>query len=1150
MTTTKNKNLEGLDGFERLDIGELYYIGNRQFIERGLAYYRNFAVEGFEWDGNAKRITAVVQGNRRDPYEVCMQVRAGELEHTCDCPSWSTYGGCKHVIAASAAMFLAVQGKSVGGFEMPPDYAQDLRKQLGYRDVGGVAHEDEGASDDEIETELWLSEISEFGQLEFQIHGEVPQDFLRAVGVTLPNSYGFSVARDFTLDNVDESLPKFLARAKKDGIPVVVGVSGETKPMQMKQSACRLRVVYDYTDDQVNRKFCFEDKKGAPLEAYSLIPDSELVILSNGDVRRIEGGTQGLPEDLSRLQRSTDGESFNDVAYRRRYVPMKERKKMYSFQVDGEAVKPEVIDPKTVKIEMDLHAVENAAGERESLEFELYARVGNLQLDLHVYQEVLIEAVLSGSYGALLSAKRRVRALTDLLRRVLSSNEQSVGVDLHALAEDFPELLSEEYGSVVRHIVDKVLNFLGTTRVDEPRLILDEARATWLASSLQLGKVSMLLFSMYDAISRDDLKGLAEGRLQLSRHDNDDGVLQRLVSICAALGVRVRFNDQAIRTAPLAINLQGRHGGEGKDIDWFELHPSITCGDRTITQAEWKRLIRGQLFLEAADGSLIMPEVGEGEADGLQMIAEILQRGRPSRGETSLTPQGGLQISRLEMLDWIALRKRGVQLELPAEVESVFNSLSAFDELPNFVPSKKLKADLRPYQRDGCAWIEFMYDHRFGACLADDMGLGKTVQTIAFLVHRFEQAEKDEALASVLIVVPPSLVFNWLDEFERFAPHLRVTDCLSHSKWKEALKESQIILTTYDRVRIEAKTMSEHQFDILVFDEAHNLKNVSTARTKSAARLNRRFTLCLTGTPVENNVSEFFSVLTATVPGIFGQLKDFKERYRKEPQRTLRRAAPFVLRRTKEKILKELPKKEEHELFLEMSPIQKEIYTRTVSEVREEVAEAYQDRPEQQAGIVALAAILRLRQVCVSPALLGKPMNEPAPKFSHMADQLEELQAEGNAALVFSQFIGGLDQMQAIAEERNIPYLRMDGRTPVAQRKELVRRFQSGEGPAFFFISLKTGGVGLNLTRANYVFHLDPWWNPAVENQASDRAHRIGQTRSVFVQRLIMKHTIEARMLELKARKAELFRQLVEEPGGKSASAKLSRGDLEYLLEG
>jgi SNF2 family DNA or RNA helicase len=286
------------------------------------------------------------------------------------------------------------------------------------------------------------------------------------------------------------------------------------------------------------------------------------------------------------------------------------------------------------------------------------------------------------------------------------------------------------------------------------------------------------------------------------------------------------------------------------------------------------------------------------------------------------------------------------------------------------------------------------------------------------------------------------------------------------------------------------------------------------------------------------------------VPGIFGTLKAFKEYFREAPDRILGRSRPFILRRTKDKILKELPKKEEHELFLEMSPLQKEIYTRTVAEVKAEVAEAYQDRPEQQAGIVALAAILRLRQVCVSPELLGKHLPEPAPKFGYMADKLEELQAEGHGALIFSQFIGGLDQMEAVAKERGIDYLRMDGRTPVPKRKEIVQSFQSGNGPAFFFISLKTGGVGLNLTRANYVFHLDPWWNPAVENQASDRAHRIGQTRSVFVQRLIMQHSIEARMLELKARKAELFRQLVEEPSAKAAKAGLSRGDFDYLLNG
>jgi non-specific serine/threonine protein kinase len=1149
MTTSTTAKLEGLEGFERLDIGELYYIGSRQFVERGLSYYRNFAVESLEWDGRSKRLTAEVAGSRTKPYEVWLQVRDGRLEHGCDCPAWGTYGGCKHVVAAVAAVFLAVQGKSMGGHEMPPDYAQDLRKQLGYRDVGGVASVADSA-DTEPSTELWLTEVREFGHLDFQIHGAVPHEFLRSVGVTLPNSYGFSVAREFSLGATDASLAKFLAKAKAQKIPVLVGVEGEQRKLQMRRAACRMREVYDYADEQVSRRLCFEGEKGEPLEPYCLIPLSHYVILADGSVRRVKSGGDRLAGDAGPLRMATDAESFNEEAYTRNLREMTAQQQGTAFCMDGEVEVPVEIDAQAVRIEMDLHAVENAAGEREALEFELYASVAGMRLDLYSYQCALIDSVLSGTYGSLLSAKRRVRALCDLLRRVLSANEAGELVDLHALAATFPELLSEEYGSVVRSVVDKLVNFIGGFRVDEPRLVLDEAHERWLACPLHLGKVAMLLLSMFDAATRDHLKGLSNGSLQLSRHDSGDAALQRLVSVCAALGVRMRFNDQAIRTAPLSINLQGNHGGAGKDIDWFELHPSMSCGDRTISPAEWKRLIRGQLFLEAEDGSLIMPEVGEGQADGLQMIAEVLQRGQSRHRDSGLMADGGFQISRLEMLDWIALRRKGVQLQLPDAVEAVFASLSGFDQLEEFVPPKSLQAELRPYQREGCAWIDFLYEHRFGACLADDMGLGKTVQTIAFLAARFEKQAAAEDQASVLIVLPPSLVFNWLDEFARFAPEIRVSDCLSHARWTPALKEAQVVLTTYDRVRIDAKTMAAHEFDIVVFDEAHNLKNVTTARTKAAAQLNRRFTLCLTGTPVENNVSEFYSVLTATVPGIFGTLKEFKDRYRSEPQRTLRRAAPFVLRRTKEKILKELPKKEEHELFLEMSPIQKEIYTRTISEVREEVALAYEDRPEQQAGIIALAAILRLRQVCVSPALLGKPMSEPAPKFSHMADQLEELQAEGNAALVFSQFLGGLDQMQAIAEERSIPYLRMDGSTPVSKRKELVRRFQSGDGPAFFFISLKTGGVGLNLTRANYVFHLDPWWNPAVENQASDRAHRIGQTRSVFVQRLIMQHTIEARMLELKARKAELFRQLVEEPGGKSAAAGLSRTDFDYLLNG
>ena len=239
-----------------------------------------------------------------------------------------------------------------------------------------------------------------------------------------------------------------------------------------------------------------------------------------------------------------------------------------------------------------------------------------------------------------------------------------------------------------------------------------------------------------------------------------------------------------------------------------------------------------------------------------------------------------------------------------------------------------MKAELRPYQEEGCAWIDFLYRHRFGACLADDMGLGKTVQTIGFLAQFFEQ-NPDHKKAPVLIVLPPSLVFNWQEEFARFAPSLKVTECLRKGAWHKAPDDSQILLTTYDRIRLDLSPIQGNRFEIVVFDEGHNLKNVSAARTKAAAQIARRFTLCLTGTPVENNASEFYSVMSAAVPGIFGTLKAFKEYFREAPDRILGRSRPFILRRTKDKILKDLPKKEEHELFLEMSPMQKEIYTRT-----------------------------------------------------------------------------------------------------------------------------------------------------------------------------------------------------------------------------
>ncbi len=1010
MTTSTTGKLEGLEGFEKLDINKLYYIGDRRFVERGLAYYRQFAVESLEWDGQKKLMTALVQGRRHHAYEVCLQVRGGQLEQECECPAWESYGGCKHAVAATAAMFLSVQGLSVGGYAMPDDYAQELRKQLGYRDVGGSGHKGE-IEVPEPDVEFLLVEVDSSGRLGFTIEGPVPKAFLKSFGVHLDNSYGFRLSREFTLDDPEHKLSEFLEAAQKASISVATMLEGEMRPLRMEETAIHLELHHNLSGDRVIRQMHFFDGAGEALEVVHLIPRSSLVILEDGRVCHTRSGELGAVGDLGPIRLDMEA-----VAYNEQNLNPNSSSPEYQFAVKGKSVEAVPVPLEEVRIELDLTAMENVAGEWEAFEFDLILNLDGCRVELYELQSHFLASVAHAYGGKLLSAKRRVRSICDLLRRVLSSECSFDALDMSIYAEDYPELFDVNYRVGVCAIAENLLRTVDSFGRNFMATLADQEQGRWLSGPFDLRKVAMLLFSLSDLSSRADLLALEEGRIELDHPDAGAEALQRIVSVCRTLGIHVQFNEQAIRSEPLSISVDTR--ASGADIDWFQLHPSIRCGERTIDQEEWQKLILGQLLIEDKDGSLIMPQLDAGEG-GLEMLAELLRPQIKKSDSGTKEDDEGLQVSRLEMLDWIMLRKHGVHVTLPEEAERLFANLSEFGGVGHFTKPASLNAELRPYQEEGCAWIDFLYRHRFGACLADDMGLGKTVQTIAFLAHYFER-EPQTQRASVLIVLPPSLVFNWQEEFARFAPGLKVVDCLTKAAWRGAIDDAQVILTTYDRVRLDLGAMDGHRFEIVVFDEAHNLKNVTAARTKAAAQVCRRFTLCLTGTPVENNASEFYSVMSAAVPGIFGTLKAFKEYFREAPDRILGRSRPFILRRTKEKILKDLPKKEEHELFLEMSPLQKEIYTRTVAEVKAEVAEAYDDRPEQQAGIVALAAILRLRQVCVSPELLGKSLPEPAPKFGYMADKLEELQAEGHGALIFSQFIGGLDQMEVVARERGI----------------------------------------------------------------------------------------------------------------------------------
>jgi len=578
-------------------------------------------------------------------------------------------------------------------------------------------------------------------------------------------------------------------------------------------------------------------------------------------------------------------------------------------------------------------------------------------------------------------------------------------------------------------------------------------------------------------------------------------------------------------------------------IDWFELRPEIRCNGELLAMEEIRRLLKEGVLRKGNSCYLL--------GDEQRGILELLTGGGDGKGKRKKKAEI-VRIPRLRILDWLELRSRGVTLRLPPEEEKLLAGLTRLEKIPELLLPERLNAQLRPYQKEGFEWLAFLHQHRFGACLADDMGLGKTIQTITFLAGLAEgiiPSAKEESHPH-LIVVPPSLLFNWESEISRFYPAFRVATYAGQKRSAD-FAEADIVLTSYGILQRDIDILAPMPFQVAVFDEAQQVKNINAATTGAARRVSARFKLALTGTPMENHLGEYFSIMDLCVPGLLGSYEEFRRRIDIRGfggiDTLVRRTRPFILRRSKQMIADELPPRVEADLYLEMSPKQRALYQRTVEEVKKAVNEAFREKNPGQARMIALTAILRLRQICLCPSLVSSGSRDDSPKLVCLTEQLAELRDEGHSVLAFSQFTSYLDIIEEGLKRHKLPYLRLDGSTPVPQRKDLVTRFQKSDQPLVFLISLKAGGKGLNLTRATYVYHLDPWWNPAVENQASDRAHRIGQTAKVTVTRLLMRHTVEEKMMALKERKLKLYRALLEDAAG-AGGAALSKEDFDFLL--
>ena len=519
-------------------------------------------------------------------------------------------------------------------------------------------------------------------------------------------------------------------------------------------------------------------------------------------------------------------------------------------------------------------------------------------------------------------------------------------------------------------------------------------------------------------------------------------------------------------------------------------------------------------------------------------------------------PAGMLRLPRLDALrladldDSIALKWQGGEA-----LRTLGRKLAGFTAIAPVKAPADFGAQLRPYQEQGLAWLQFLREYGLGGILADDMGLGKTVQTLA---HILIEKQAGRLTHPVLVVAPTSVVPNWKAEAARFAPQLRVH--VSHGlKRKEFFGEiatSDLVLTTYALLARDEQALLGQEFHLLILDEAQQIKNAQTQAARIVGQLRAAHRLCLTGTPLENHLGELWSLFHFLMPGLLGDAQAFRRSYRvpiekhgdiARQQNLVRRIRPFIMRRTKDQVAPELPPKSEILQPVELAGPQREFYETVRVSVHERVRAEISARGIAQSHIVVLDALLKLRQICCDPRLLkvdGARHVKESAKLQMLLEMLQELLPEGRRVLVFSQFTSMLDLIEPELAKLGIAYVKLTGQT--RDRERPVKAFQSGKVP-LFLISLKAGGTGLNLTAADTVIHYDPWWNPAVENQASGRAHRIGQDKPVFVYKLIVSGSVEEKIAALQTSKAALARGVLENDAG--ASLPLTPEDIQALFE-
>jgi len=555
--------------------------------------------------------------------------------------------------------------------------------------------------------------------------------------------------------------------------------------------------------------------------------------------------------------------------------------------------------------------------------------------------------------------------------------------------------------------------------------------------------------------------------------------------------------------------------------DWFEVNAQVAFGNNKVKLKDIKRALEKDTnFVELADGTIgILPE------EWVKKFSRLFRTGETDKDDIKISKT---QFNLLDDLDELVNFP-----EILREIEEKKEKLRQFTEIQQTTIPKKLNATLRNYQYAGLNWLNFLQEYGWGGILADDMGLGKTLQLITMICKLVEKKGK-----RVLVVAPTTLLFNWKNELEKFAPHI---DYFVHHGDRydtvEELSKHQVVLTSYGLVINDLELLRQIEFDAIIADESQAIKNTQSQRYKAITKLKGKFKVALTGTPIENGLAELYAQMNFVNPGFFQTFKGFKDNFllplkKGNPEilsELQRKIQPFILRRTKKEVLTELPEKTEEYLYCEMDPVQRKIYDAYRNEYRDFLMKKFEEEGSESSKMYVLEGLTRLRQVCDSTQLV--PNNEGKSASAKMEILLEHItEKTGNhKVLVFSQFVKMLDIVQEKLTENNIEYTYLDGKTSLKERESRVNQFQSDDNKRVFLISLKAGGTGLNLTAADYVYILDPWWNPAVENQAIDRCYRMGQEKHVIAYRMVCTNTIEEKIMKLQQAKTKMAKDVIAE---------------------